>query len=244
MLYILALLAEFVDSYLGMMYGTILTPLLIIVGFPSQDVVPSILLSQAIAGGIASIGHIRYNNITLKRNGTDTKIILSIVTLGLIAVVVGALVGTLLPKEILNTYIAILCIVMGLIIVTKRTFNFSWMKIYGIAIISSFNKALSGGGFGPVVTSGQIISGRKGKSSISVSDITEIPICLLGFGIWVASKGMPDTSLLFPLIIGSVVGALIGPFVLSKHKSSDKLKITIGYVTLILGTYLLGKCIL
>ena len=43
LLIVSAALCEFVDSGLGMMYGTVLSPVLILLGFSPQDVVPSIL---------------------------------------------------------------------------------------------------------------------------------------------------------------------------------------------------------
>jgi len=46
---------------------------------------------------------------------------------------------------------------MGTIRLLRTRFNFSWKKIFGIEILSAFNKGISGGGFGPVVTSGQLM---------------------------------------------------------------------------------------
>ena len=45
-----AFMCEFLDSSLGMGYGTILSPFLIIAGFDPLLVVPSTLISQALAG--------------------------------------------------------------------------------------------------------------------------------------------------------------------------------------------------
>ncbi|MCK4232918.1 hypothetical protein KAX75_00695, partial [candidate division WOR-3 bacterium] len=53
----LAFCCEYIDSSLGMGYGTILSPVLIIMGFDPLIVVPSILLSQAVGGFTASIFH-------------------------------------------------------------------------------------------------------------------------------------------------------------------------------------------
>lgn len=45
---VLAIIMEFIDSSMGMMYGTILSPLLIGMGFRPEVIVPSILISQAV----------------------------------------------------------------------------------------------------------------------------------------------------------------------------------------------------
>ena len=54
---IITIFCEFIDASIGMMYGTILTPVLLILGYSVIDIVPAILLSQAIGGFIASIRH-------------------------------------------------------------------------------------------------------------------------------------------------------------------------------------------
>ncbi|HHR85253.1 MAG TPA: sulfite exporter TauE/SafE family protein, partial [Candidatus Acetothermia bacterium] len=50
-------LGELLDSSLGMLYGTILSPVLIIAGYDPLVVVPSILITQALSGFVAAIGH-------------------------------------------------------------------------------------------------------------------------------------------------------------------------------------------
>jgi uncharacterized protein len=42
--------AEYVDSSLGMGYGTTLTPVLLLLGFAPLEVVPALLVSQLLAG--------------------------------------------------------------------------------------------------------------------------------------------------------------------------------------------------
>ena len=168
---------ELLDSSLGMLYGTVLSPVLIISGYDPLVVVPSILLSQAVGGLIASFVHHRLHNVdfsvdsealkgirgrtwmtSLKRATTkDFKISVVVAVLGIAASVFAAFVATSIPKSALNTYIGVLVLAMGSLLVSKKRFTFSWNKMLGIGAISAFNKGLSGGGFGPVVTAGQMI---------------------------------------------------------------------------------------
>ena len=48
-----AFLCEYVDSTLGMGYGTTLTPIFLLMGFSPMQIVPSILLSELISGILA-----------------------------------------------------------------------------------------------------------------------------------------------------------------------------------------------
>lgn len=233
---LLAVFCEFIDAYLGMMYGTILSPVLIILGYDPKYVVPAILLSQAVGGAVASWRHNQLGNaVIFDKKSTNFKIGLLIIALGIAATVAGAYVGNVLPKEILKAYIGMLCVVMGSVVVSKKVFKFSWIKIAGIGIISAFNKAMSGGGYGPVVSTGQIIAGRDGKSSIVTTDFAEVPICLAGLASWFVIGGWPQTELMYLLPIGAVIGAYFGPVALSKFQSREKLTTLVGMLALILG---------
>ena len=63
-----ALLCEYVDSSLGMGYGTTLTPLLLLAGFAPLDIVPAILLSEALTGAAAGLFHQRDGNVNFLRD--------------------------------------------------------------------------------------------------------------------------------------------------------------------------------
>lgn len=60
-----ALACEYLDSSLGMGYGTTLTPLLLLLGFEPLAIVPAVLLSELVTGLAAGIMHHRDGNIDL-----------------------------------------------------------------------------------------------------------------------------------------------------------------------------------
>ncbi len=66
-----AMIMEFIDSALGMMYGTVLSPLLILMGYDVKAVVPSILISQSVGGFIASWRHHHLQNANFKAGTVD-----------------------------------------------------------------------------------------------------------------------------------------------------------------------------
>jgi uncharacterized membrane protein YfcA len=177
----LAFGCEFIDASLGMGYGTILSPVLIIMGFDPISAVSAILLSQALGGFTASVFHHQFENVNFSKGSMDLKIVVVITSFGMLATILAACVGLSVPKEVIKTYIGVLVFVMGLVLLSNRTFAFSWRKMVGVGILSAFNKGLSGGGFGPVVTSGQIISGQGHKRAIGVTTLAEAPICIVGF---------------------------------------------------------------
>ena len=256
-----AFICELIDSSLGMLYGTILSPALIIAGYDPLLVVPSILLSQAFGSLIASLQHHRLNNasfglkhevkkpksgkdlISIFRHDTsqDLKVVVVITVTGIIATIIAALTAVHIPKDILKTYIGVLVLCMGIILLLKNRYSFSWKKMFGVGLVSAFNKGMSGGGFGPVVTSGQIISGRSVKKSIGATALSEAPICITGFVSYWLLNGMADWNLLLFLSIGSIAGAFLGPNITAKITSEKKLVFSLGIIVSLLGIWTLLK---
>ena len=256
-----AFVCEMIDSSLGMLYGTILSPVLITAGFDPLVVVPSILFSQAFGGIIASIGHQRLKNVdftikeevmkrlsdlgyieTFRKSTTrDLKVVFVVTCFGILATIIAALTAISIPKVALKTYIGVLVLVMGIILLLRTRFNFSWGKILGIGILSAFNKGISGGGFGPVVTSGQLISGRESKRSIGATALSEAPICITGFLTYLIRNGLSTWNLVLILTAGAIVGALIGPYITTKFKSEKRLRLGLGILVTSLGIWTLVK---
>ena len=241
-LVIAALAMEFIDSALGMMYGTVLSPVLIILNYDVQDVVPSILISQAVGGFIASFRHNGLKNADFSSGSTDRRIAVTIIWFGVFACLIGVFLSVSIPKKVLNTYIGLLVAVIGVMILCGRSLILTSGKIYFLGFVSAFNKALSGGGFGPLVAGGQLVfRDRSEKGAIGSTDFAEAPICLFSFFLWGALKGLPPVTLFLPLCVGSAIGGFFGPKFLSTIKSHEKLKKALGAMVLLEGIWVLYK---
>lgn len=263
-LFFLAFCCEFVDSSLGMGYGTILAPTLLIMGFEPLMVIPAVLLSQAFGGVSATIFHHQFRNVKFTRTSDDFKMVLFISGFGIIATIFAALVSINLPGIVLKTYIGVLIFVIGLIVLSNRTFNFSWKKMVGVSVLSAFNKGISGGGFGPVVTGGQILAGQKHKAAIGVTTFAEAPICLTGFMTYVIattitgvegpvmqmpfagflgrmfSDGIFQWELFTALLLGSVFVTPFGAFT-TKMIDKKAMVYIVGVLITVLGVWSLYK---
>jgi len=260
-----AFICELIDSSLGMMYGTILSPILLIAGFDLIVVVPAILFSQTIGGLTASIFHHKFKNINFSLKSKDPKFIIKIffeiglidslkkvttrdfrvgsfvAMFGIIATFISVLIAVNIPKELLKTYIGLLVISMGLILLWKPVFKFSWKKIWAISIISAFNKSVTGGGFGPVVTNGQVMAGRSVKNSIGTTTFAGVPICITGFLMYLLIEGISDWNLIGFLSIGAVVAAPLGARITASFKSEKRLKFFLGILSIFLGILVISK---
>ena len=238
---VLCFILETIDSGIGMLYGTILSPLLIILGFNPLVIIPSILLSQAIGGFAATYHHNKYKNASFKWGTTDIKILCVVLGFGIFALLLGVYVGGAIPTFWLKFYIGLLCIVMGILVVLKRVFTFSWGKIIGLGFISSFNKSFTGGGFGPIMASGQIASGVTEKRAIGITDFCEAPICIMSFVAWIILNGFNDYIFLLPMCVGAFIGGLTGPYLLSKVKNVKRIKIAVGILAIVSGIIVMLK---
>ncbi|MGD9578839.1 MAG: TSUP family transporter, partial [Syntrophorhabdus sp.] len=67
---LLAFFCEYLDSTLGMGYGTTLTPVLLLFGFTPLQVVPAILISELITGFMAGFFHHKVGNVNFKPETT------------------------------------------------------------------------------------------------------------------------------------------------------------------------------
>ena len=263
-LFVFAFACEFIDSSLGMGYGTILTPSLLIMGFDPLLVVPAVLLSQAFGGFWASVFHQQFENVSFKSNSRDLKMVMIISGFGIIAAICAAFISTGIPKIALKTYIGILVSVMGIIVLINRPFRFSWGKMVAVGIVSAFNKGMSGGGFGPVVTGGQILAGQDHKAAIGVTTLAEAPICICGFLTYLIVRtakelttpllNMPlsdflhhmfspqlfQWELILALLLGSILVAPFGAFT-TRMLKKEKLHYILGCLIFVLGIWTLFK---
>ncbi|WP_229776939.1 hypothetical protein, partial [Alicyclobacillus cellulosilyticus] len=71
---------------------------------------------------------------------------------------------------------------LGVIVILRRSpILFSWRKLGFVSLVAGFNKGMSGGGYGPILTSGQILSGILNKQSVSITALAEGVVSLVGF---------------------------------------------------------------
>ena len=266
---VIAFLCEYMDSTLGMGYGTTLTPVFLLMGFSPMQIVPAILLSELITGVLAGIFHHREGNVDLKPKSADIfkirnmlsplgyietfrktvplhlKVALLLAACSVVGTIAAVFVAVNIPRFWLKLYIGCLVLSMGIVILIcfNRDFKFSWKRIGFLGLIASFNKGMSGGGYGPVVTGGQILSGIEGKSAVGITSLAEGLTCLVGVIAYVLiSKNPVDWKLAPFIIIGAVLSVPLSAKSV-KWISTKKLKLAIALLTIALGILTIVKTI-
>lgn len=243
---IMAFVCEYIDSSLGMGYGTTLTPVLLLMGYNPLQIVPCVLLSELITGLSAAFFHHKFKNSNLKFGTNDFKIAMVMAVCSIFGTLGAVFVAINLPKFYIKLYIGVLVLSMGILILAtlKKQFKFSWKKISSIGILAAFNKGITGGGYGPLVTSGQILSGVKSKNAIGITSLAEGLTCLVGVITYLSfTNHTVDWSLSPSLILGAILSVPLAAYTVKTFKGK-KLRLIVGVATVILGAFILGKLFL
>jgi uncharacterized membrane protein YfcA len=122
---------------------------------------------------------------------------------------------------------------IGIVILLKRRREgaISYKGLTAVGLVSAFNKGISGGGYGPLVTGGQIISGGGARNSVGNTTVAEAVVCVVGFSTYLAT-GEIFWMLAAATSIGSIIAAPFAAMTVKKV-NSQKLKIAIGVITVI-----------
>jgi len=233
---ILAFLLEVVDSSIGMGYGTILTPVLLIIGFDPLQVVPAVLVSQLAGDFLAAFFHHEFKNVDFSIGSKHSKVAVMLSLSGLIGSIIAVVIAVNIPKPLINLYIGTLFAVTGLIVLAtkNKNYGFSWTRVLCLGSLAAFNKGISGGGYGPIVTAGQILAGIKARSAIGIISLAEGVTCVVAVMMYVLIGRNIDWLLSILLSIGVVLSAPLAAYIV-KRIESRRLKLIIGISTLLLG---------
>ncbi|MGC8730610.1 MAG: sulfite exporter TauE/SafE family protein [Candidatus Micrarchaeia archaeon] len=235
LLLVLGFVLGLIDTAIGMGYGTIGTPVLLIAGIPSFLAVPAILFSQTMEAMVGAFGHARLKNLDLKRGSKDIDILIRLSCFGIGGTIIAVLVAINIPKVYVTIYIGLLVIAMGIIMIMKSRMKFSWEKVDIISFISGFNKAISGGGYGPIATTGLVAAGHAPKNSIAITLLSVVIINITAFFVYMASHLIVDYLVPICLSVGAVAGAFFGPLIARRAIANQYGRKIIGICAIILG---------
>lgn len=240
--FVAALACEYLDSSLGMGYGTTLTPLLLLAGFEPLQIVPAVLFSELLTGLAAGAMHHRDGNIDLLRNREARRTFALLAALSAVGAIGAVLIAIKISAYWFSILIAGIVLTMGVVTVmtARRRIRYRTGGILAIGMVAAFNKGLSGGGYGPLVTSGQVVSGVPAKHAVAITSLAESFTCAVGLGAYLVLKGGIDWSLTLPLATGALLSVPIATATV-RHFPETVLRRAVGVLTLVLGFVLMAK---
>ncbi len=237
-----ALACEYLDSSLGMGYGTTLTPLLLIAGFAPLDVVQAVLLSELLTGLAAGLLHQRDGNVDFVRDPRARRTLALLAALSALGAVAAASLALRIPKEWLTLAISGIVLAMGLFILLRlrRPLAYRARNVLLIGLVAAFNKGLSGGGYGPLVTGGQVVSGLPAKHAVAITSVAESFTCLLGLSAFLLQGGRLNLALTLPLALGALLSVPLATLTV-RRMPEELVRGAVGVFSLLLGLVALTK---
>ncbi|MBW2029835.1 MAG: sulfite exporter TauE/SafE family protein [Deltaproteobacteria bacterium] len=219
----LALFFEFMDASAGMGYGTALTPLLLVLGFDPKQIVPAVMIQQASAGLVGAFLHREFENVEWKLRpimSETMKLYFLIAIIGCAAVtfsITAVYAYFKVAKVWIKLYVACLLLVMGAVSLwqgrIERPYHPKRMLFWGA--LAGFNKGVGGGGYGPVVTVGGLLSGVPVKSMLAVTAISEGTVSCFSIIVWLSllAGGVTIDYLLLPsMMLPTMFTAVAAPY--------------------------------
>ena len=129
-------------------------------GFEPLQIVPAVLLSELITGMTAGVLHQRDGNVDFLNDARARRTTLLLGSLSGVGAVLAVWMAVSISKFWLGIFITAIILAMGVIILAtrKRQIPYRAGGIVVVGAVAAFNKGLSGGGYGPLVTAGQVIA--------------------------------------------------------------------------------------
>jgi uncharacterized membrane protein YfcA len=218
----LAIIFEFLDSAAGMGYGTAFTPLLLLMGYEPLQIIPVIMIQQACAGLISAYMHREYGNVEWRFSPVSETVKLLMINAGTgvlaVAFSITSIYGFMKMGEVwIQLYVVILLLAMGLIALLncKKATIYHPNRMYFFGALAGFNKGIGGGGYGPVVTIGGLLSGIPTKTMMAITAFSEGLVCIASILVWFfwLNHGVVIDFILLPsMMLGSILSVIAAPY--------------------------------
>ena len=175
---------------------------------------------------------------------TDIKIVSILALCGIVGGIIAPFIALNISDLVIKTYIGILVILVGLLVFIRLKWKFTWWKITGIGLLAAFNKGLSGGGYGPLISSGQIIVDRNPKQAIASTSLSEGVVCVSSLIVYATISGITLNPAFGYFILALLTGSLLSvplAVLTVKYVPIKRLQPIIGIGTILLGIITLMK---
>ena len=99
---------------------------------------------------------------------------------------------------------------------------------------------MSGGGYGPLVTAGQIVVDREPKQAVASTSLSEAITCVASLIIYLIAGETINFEIAFSLLIGAILAVPLAVLTVKKV-STSRMKPVVGITCMLLGLFMLFK---
>ncbi|MCP4230976.1 MAG: sulfite exporter TauE/SafE family protein [bacterium] len=241
----IAFLCGYFDASLGMGYGSTLTVILLLVGFTPLQIIPVVLTSQFLGGIAGGFAHHKVGNVNLKPGSRPFKIAVVMGLSAIVPIISAVWLANYVSEKVLAIIIGTVIATVGIIVLLTygKSYKFRWWKMVVLGTVAAFNKSISGGGYGPLVTGGQIISGIKGREAVGITHLAEGFVCIGALAVYFIFGIKAEWGIAPAIILGEMASVPLAAITV-KAVRSRTLNLIIGFFTTILGLAALVKALL
>ena len=224
-------IAQMIDGALGMAYGVSATTFLLTLGIPPAVASASVHASEIFTSGVSGLMHLRFRNV-------NSKLFKNLLLPGVIGAVLGAYVLSSAENYlyILKPLVACYTLFLGFVIIKKAVKkNNSRKPIKKLGILATaggFLDSVGGGGWGPIVSSSLIASGRSPLYTIGSVNLAEFFVSLASSLTFITLLGFNHWQVVAGLVLGGMVAAPIAA-VLARKLPIKTMMILVGIIVII-----------
>jgi uncharacterized membrane protein YfcA len=232
LLYVVAgFLAQMIDGSLGMGYKVSSTTFLLSIGLPPVLASASVHTAGVVTSAVSGFSHYKFGNF-------NRDLIWRLAVPGVIGGVIGAILLTNLPTDIIKPIVGLYLTLMGVRIILKALSRSTTVQVpVNITILGLFGgffDAIGGGGWGPIVTSTLVVNGHEPRFVIGSVNIAEWFVTIIQATTFILAIGESYRwEIIGGLMLGGVIGAPIAAW-LCQRIPTQRLMLLVGILIVIL----------
>ncbi|WP_051295987.1 sulfite exporter TauE/SafE family protein [Eisenibacter elegans] len=236
----LGLIAQTLNGAIGMGYGITTTSTLLALGFHPMMASGVVHTTEIFTTATSGYMHLRLGNV-------NRKLFAQLVLPGILGVLTGAVLLLWIDRGVIKPIVSVYLIGMGFFIIFK-----AFQKLGGkpreqsplrlLGFIGGTVTSIGGGGWGPIVTSHLISSGRQPRYAIGTANFTEFFVKVTAAVIFMALLSFSPESWI--AIVGIVVGGVPASFFsayLTRYISPKALMVVVGLFIILLNSWSISK---
>lgn len=235
-----AAVAAFLCGSLGLGFGAVLMPALLLLGIEPRVAVASSLIAQLVTVPLGGASHASFGHVRV-------RIVAPLLGAGFLGTFAGAQFSISIGEFLLTILIAVSTIVMGILVLTRVVFEVGagrkderavrWQALVVIGLVAGFAASAFGTGWGPVGVSLLLLAGIAPKLAVGSSVTARAPIALsatLAYFSLAGPQRVVELGVLVPIVAGGVLGILLGS-VAARRLGDRRLRQAVGFVIVTLG---------
>lgn len=231
--------AQIIDGALGMAYGVSCSTMLLGIGVPPAIASASVHTAEVFTTGVSGLSHIFMRNI-------DKRLFFRLVFTGVAGAIIGAyLISKIFDGKLIKPYVAGYLLLLGIYILLKsfrkiKTTQSNWRFAPALGFVGAFFDSIGGGGWGPIVSSNLIDKGNSPREVIGTVNTAEFFVTFFSTGVFIFFLGIEAWKPVLALIIGGVVAAPIGAYIL-RFMTPKTIMRLVGILIIVTSSYTIYK---